>query len=62
MCDICDAGHIPSGVRTAEKNITNIKGIIAKLRLSLIIQGLATVLLTSVNIGLRRLVKGILNN
>lgn len=36
--------------------------MIAKSRLSFIIQALATVLLTYINRGLQRLVKGILNN
>jgi len=61
--NICRAGHVPSGVRTTKKNVTkNRRGKIAKSRLSFIIWGLATVLLTYINRGLQRLVKGILNN
>jgi len=59
-CDTCNAGNETNN--SWEKYSQNMKGMIAKSSLSFIIWDLATVLLTYINRGLQRLVKGILNN
>lgn len=59
-CDTCNAGNATNN--SWEKYSQNMKRMIAKSSLSFIIWDLATVLLTYINRGLQRLVKGILNN